>query len=65
MVSRGGLGLRVSDRDYRLNALGVSLPCKEGDLQPRRDEVYTISGPALRGPSAFDSDDEGDADHAE
>eukprot|EP00969_Alexandrium_andersonii_P318682 14077352-Alexandrium_andersonii.AAC.1 len=28
----------------------------EDDLQPRRDEVFGISGPALRCPSAFSAD---------
>eukprot|EP00969_Alexandrium_andersonii_P130245 5758594-Alexandrium_andersonii.AAC.1 len=36
----------------------------EEDLQPRRGEVFTISGPALHGPSAFGSDDADEADTA-
>eukprot|EP00969_Alexandrium_andersonii_P087383 3855235-Alexandrium_andersonii.AAC.1 len=36
----------------------------EEDLQPRRDEVFSISGPARRCPSAFGSDSAGDADDA-
>ena len=70
-MSKGGLGLRVTETQYAFEAEGTALPPLGEDMMPRRDSLYAILKPtageiqgfpavaAARGNrSAFDSDDE-------
>ena len=68
-MSKGGLGLRVTETQYASEAEGMALPRLGEDMMPRRDSVYATRRPtaeeiqglpavaaARRNQSAFDSD---------